>query len=241
MIKYHPSDAVLEAFVTGELPASVSLVTSSHIEMCQRCQQRVEQLTEAAALKAFDLEEAFNENEFIAPFDADSVFSNDDENLSPESQVDSRLLDNIMALPAEDLSVELDKEAGFFEYAGDKVSVPRALRSIPLQSWQGVGKVSRARFNFDDEDLRMSLLHIDKGGLVPQHTHKGFEITLLLQGSFEDEMGHYVAGDFIWLDGKHTHEPVTKEGCTCLTVSSDALRFTQGVSQLLNPIGKLIY
>jgi putative transcriptional regulator len=64
---------------------------------------------------------------------------------------------------------------------------------------------------------------------------------LLLQGSFEDEMGTYHAGDFIWLNGKHIHQPVTKTGCVCLTVSSDAIRFVKGVSQLLNPIGQFIY
>jgi putative transcriptional regulator len=64
---------------------------------------------------------------------------------------------------------------------------------------------------------------------------------LLLEGSFEDEMGSYHEGDFIWLDGKHTHNPVTKEGCLCLTVASDSLHFTQGLTKMLNPIGKFIY
>ena len=104
-----------------------------------------------------------------------------------------------------------------------------------------LGKISRARLDFEDDAHHTSLLHIDKDGQVPCHTHKGFEITLLLEGSFEDEMGVYNKGDFIWLDGNHTHQPATKEGCVCLTVSSDALYFTKGVSQLFNPLGKYIY
>jgi putative transcriptional regulator len=54
-------------------------------------------------------------------------------------------------------------------------------------------------------------------------------------------MGTYHEGDFIWLDGKHTHNPITKEGCLCLTVASDSLHFTQGLTKILNPIGKFIY
>jgi putative transcriptional regulator len=76
---------------------------------------------------------------------------------------------------------------------------------------------------------------------VPEHTHKGFELTLLLDGEFEDEMGKYVKGDFICLDSAHKHSPQTTQGCLCLTVVNDALQFTKGMSKLLNPFGNLIY
>jgi putative transcriptional regulator len=127
------------------------------------------------------------------------------------------------------------------EVAGLRLPLPRAMSSIGLKDWQGVGKLSRSRLELADKNLKASLLYIDKGGSIPSHTHKGYEITLLLQGSFSDEMGSYHEGDFLWLDGEHTHHPVTEEGCVCLTVSSDAIHFTQGMSQLFNPIGKFIY
>nr|WP_225310853.1 hypothetical protein [Vibrio fortis] len=38
-------------------------------------------------------------------------------------------------------------------------------------------------------------------------------------------MGEYHKGDFIWLDGEHTHQPFTKEGCVCLTVSSVSILY----------------
>jgi len=84
-------------------------------------------------------------------------------------------------------------------------------------------------------------LHIDADGEVPTHTHKGFEITLLLDGSFEDDMGTYHPGDFIELNGEHNHQPKTKEGCLCYTVADDALQFTEGFHKLFNPIGSLLY
>jgi putative transcriptional regulator len=82
---------------------------------------------------------------------------------------------------------------------------------------------------------------MEPNGSVPQHTHKGFELTLLLEGSFHDEEGEYVKGDFIMLDGQHLHNPISSSGCLCYTVANDSMHFTQGINKLLNPIGSFIY
>ena len=100
---------------------------------------------------------------------------------------------------------------------------------------------SAAGLQLDEGEIHTSLLHIDPGGSVPEHTHNGFELTLLLAGSFTDEQGEYVAGDFIMLDKRHQHHPVSEHGCLCYTVANDSLHFTQGINKLLNPIGSFIY
>ncbi|MDB1125604.1 ChrR family anti-sigma-E factor [Vibrio algarum] len=250
MINYHPSEAVLKEFVAGTLPASVAIVVASHVEMCDECQSLVSQLTAQVAMEVFDVqEETLNIEDFDFNFDESELEVESLETQSfnaqlfetqPQSVASLDMLEAITAQPVEKTAT-LPVTVKEIEVSGTRVALPRAMKSISLKEWQGIGKISRARLNLDDDERRMSLLHIAKGGNVPQHTHKGYEITLLLEGSFEDEMGSYHAGDFIWLDGKHTHNPMTQEGCVCLTVSSDALRFTQGVSQLINPLGKLIY
>ncbi|MCF7505954.1 MULTISPECIES: ChrR family anti-sigma-E factor [Vibrio] len=229
MIKHHPNAAILKDFVDGNLADSVSLIVSSHVELCEHCQKQVSMLTAQAA---------------------DSAFESDTSGLQlSDSEMDAFLVDDgefdfdsINQITA-DLSqaVEIVVEAQQETVSDTTFTIPRALNSIVRKDWMNLGKISRARLDFDDESHHTSLLHIDKDGQVPCHTHKGFEITLLLEGSFEDEMGVYNKGDFIWLDGDHTHQPATKEGCVCLTVSSDALYFTKGVSQLFNPLGKYIY
>ncbi|WP_394205663.1 ChrR family anti-sigma-E factor [Shewanella waksmanii] len=224
MIKHHPNNDILTAFVGGQLPASVSIIVASHVELCEHCQQQVEQLTAQLANSAFEAQQS---NSGIEP-----SFSYDEED-------DLDMIEMITALAPEPEIAPIKPEQ--INVKDKTLQLPHALRQVALKEWQGMGKLSRARFDFDDDDMRMSLLHIDKGGSVPTHTHKGFEVTLLLEGSFDDEMGHYGVGDFIWLDGEHTHQPITQEGCVCLTVSSDAIHFTQGVSQLLNPIGRFIY
>ena len=69
------------------------------------------------------------------------------------------------------------------------VQLPRALSNVSLKKWSKLGDVSRARLELEEEPIRSSLLDISPGGVVPLHTHKGFELTLLLDGSFEDDMG----------------------------------------------------
>jgi len=232
MIKHHPDTAVLKQFVAGELPLSVSLIVSSHIELCQHCQAQVSALTEQFAAATFN-DEVLNP----VPIHHSNRFETSDFN-SDESLA---MIDDITTLEAELDTELLPKTVTEIEVSGRRLALPRALKSIALKEWSGLGKLSRSRLDIEDGNLRASLLHINKGGSVPTHTHKGFEITLLLQGSFEDDMGRYQAGDFIWLDGNHTHSPITQEGCVCYTVSSGAIRFTQGMSQILNPVGKFIY
>ncbi|MXR68439.1 transcriptional regulator [Shewanella sp. JBTF-M18] len=247
MINHHPTSDVLAQFVAGNLPASVSVVVASHVELCSECNRAVQALTEQAAIDAFgesikeqglrDEPQAAGLEDFsgLDYFDFLNQFGDSDDYADLDDCIEA-----ITAQERDDTN-QLPQTVTEIAVGGERIPLPTALKSIALKEWQGMGKLSRSRLALDDGDLRMSLLHIDKGGSVPCHTHKGFEITLLLQGSFTDEMGVYRKGDFVWLDGQHTHQPVTEEGCVCLTVSSDAIHFTQGMSQLLNPIGRFIY
>ena len=238
MIKHHPTAEILKDFATGELPDSLSLIVSSHVEMCEQCQAEVTRLTELAASDSFGSDEIIADELIENQVNA-VLHGNDDIN---SAEFDMSLIDSITADEQLDVVVASEERSPQrIKVADTEFELPRALNQVVRKDWLNLGKISRARLDFEDGDHHTSLLHIDKEGAVPCHTHKGFEITLLLEGSFEDEMGEYHKGDFIWLDGEHTHQPFTKEGCVCLTVSSDALYFTKGVSQLFNPIGKFIY
>ncbi|MGB0859084.1 MULTISPECIES: ChrR family anti-sigma-E factor [Pseudoalteromonas] len=222
MIKHHPQLSLLKTYCAGELPASISVVIAAHIELCPHCQQQVEALTAEAAKGAFTYTNNDTDNcDLPSDIDLDALIN--------DITLDDSIDDVVAAQPIE-LSL---KENSYY--------LPQVLKNLELSSWANLGKLSRSRIGLEDANLHTSLLHIDRGGSVPEHTHNGFEITLLLDGSFKDDMGEYHKGDFIWLDGKHTHNPITEHGCLCLTVSSDSLHFTQGLSKLLNPIGKFIY
>jgi putative transcriptional regulator len=217
MIKFHPSDDILEQYAAAELPVSVAVAVAIHVEMCACCQDKVNAKQAKQAESIFESESAIE----AGTIDFDDMLS--------AITVDDTL-DVVTAQPKQ--NVLLDENS---------ITLPSALSNLDVSHWQRVGKLARSRVALDDGALRSSMLQIDAGGQVPHHTHNGFEITLLLDGSFSDEMGTYNKGDFIWLNGEHNHQPETIEGCLCYTVVSDALHFNHGVSRLLNPIGKLIY
>ncbi|ESP94418.1 MULTISPECIES: ChrR family anti-sigma-E factor [Pseudoalteromonas] len=225
MIKYHPSKQLMQKHVAGELPVGLSVAIAAHIELCDACKLELD------ALEAKQAESAFESN---ASNCSDIADTSAEENLAFEA-----MINDITQL--EMSSAMVPREPQMFDYQDKSVQLPRAIAALKLGSFINAGKVSRARFELDEGPLRSSLLHIRPGGEIPEHTHTGFELTLLLDGSFEDESGSYVPGDFIMLDGRHNHTPKTEEGCLCFTLVDSALHFNKGLSKLLNPIGNLIY
>jgi len=230
MIKHHPKLELLKSFVDGDLPASLSAGIAIHADMCQQCQHQIVQLTEQVAESSFEFEETF----------LDSFIVDDQQNV--ENPVTMNFDDMIADITASnEVEMLLPKEDKFISFNHKDYLLPSVLNSMVLGKTAHVGKLSRARVQLNEAEIHSSLLHIEPGGGVPEHTHKGFELTLLLDGSFEDEQGTYEKGDFIMLDGNHQHHPVSAKGCLCYTVANDALHFTQGINKLLNPIGSFIY
>ena len=74
---------------------------------------------------------------------------------------------------------------------------------------------------------KLRLLRVAPGRNVPEHGHGGAEITLVLRGSFYDEMGRYLRGDVAELDETVAHQPVTDAGgdCICLVASEKPEQF----------------
>ncbi|WP_434355277.1 ChrR family anti-sigma-E factor [Parasalinivibrio latis] len=221
MIKYHPYESMLVAFAAGELPTSLTIAVSAHAEMCPECQAKIDRYTEMLA------EKAFNSVEEISSPLTDSfsgmlsrIFD------SPQSADEPRLAPS----PPATITV-----------CGDVYALPRSLRRFSDLGWSSIGPISRARLPLNEEPVRSSLLHIQADASVPTHTHSGYELTLLLDGEFEDENDKYIPGDFIWLDSQHHHTPFTKDGCLCYTVADAPLHFTKGASKLLNAVGNVIY
>ncbi|CZF85318.1 ChrR family anti-sigma-E factor [Grimontia marina] len=222
MIKYHPSEALLESHAAGVLPASMSIAVAAHCELCSCCAEKLAQYEEKAADAAFN-DDAFTEQQGAH----EDIFS---EMLVSIINGESPPLTKVSASPVSEIEV-----------AGERYNLPTSLRRYHHLGWSSIGSISRARLPLNEGDTRASLLHIGMNGSVPSHTHKGMEVTLLLSGHFEDEHDKYVPGDFIILDSTNHHTPQTYDGCLCYTVADAPLHFTKGVSQLLNTVGHVIY
>jgi putative transcriptional regulator len=228
MIKHHPKLDLLQGFVTGELPASLSAAIAIHNDMCPSCAKKTVQMMDAQASRSFEMPD----------FQQDIVNAQSAKEIANSFDFDD-MIDNIVAdEQAASIPVRRPKTITM----GDKDYVlPQAIEFVELGNLSHLGKLSRARLQLGEGKIHTSLLHIQPGGAVPEHTHKGYELTLLLDGEFDDDKGHYVPGEFIMLDGAHTHQPRSESGCLCFTVVNEPLQFTQGLNRLFNPIGPFIY
>jgi putative transcriptional regulator len=228
MIKHHPKFELIQSFVNGDLPASLSAGISIHAGMCPICQQKISLLTDQVAELNFD--ESY----------ANTAVSNHD--LATKEMSAINFDDMISAITESDnIDVMQAVKTKTVNFRNKSYQLPTALNNMLLGKTAHIGKLARRRVQLDENEIHTNLLHMEPNGSVPLHTHKGFELTLLLEGSFHDEEGEYVKGDFIMLDGQHLHNPISRSGCLCYTVANDSMHFTQGINKWLNPIGSFIY
>ena len=76
---------------------------------------------------------------------------------------------------------------------------------------------------------------------MPDHSHNGLELTLVLQGSFSDATGRFGVGDLEIADEDLEHTPVADPGdaCICLAATDAPLRFRAIVPRLLQPLFRI--
>ncbi|WP_429039794.1 ChrR family anti-sigma-E factor [Aeromonas veronii] len=231
MIKAHPTDPMLRAFAADELPLPLAVGLSAHCELCPGC---------AARLKTFEEELA---QQYLASPAEPELASRDD--VALDAGFDAMLAE-ILAKPlVEPLSEQVRElprsQSGELEVAGQAYRLPRVLARYRSPRWRHIGAIRQQSLPLDEMGARASLLHIEAGGRIPEHTHQGYELTLLLAGNIQDGDTLYKAGDFIWRDASHSHSPHTPDGCLCYTVQDAPVQFTKGLSRLLNGISQHLY
>jgi putative transcriptional regulator len=107
--------------------------------------------------------------------------------------------------------------------------------------WRRMGMGSRQCILHDGPEGSVRLLYIPAGQAVPDHGHNGLELTLVLQGAFSDETGHFGVGDVEVADDDLEHTPVAAPGqaCICRAATDAGLRFRSFVPRLLQPLFRI--
>lgn len=107
--------------------------------------------------------------------------------------------------------------------------------------WRPLGGGVRQDILQEDEGGSVRLLYIPPGQGVPDHGHNGLELTLVLQGSFHDETGHFGVGDIEVADSDLEHTPIAgnEAPCICLAATDAPLRFQSWVPRLLQPVFRI--
>lgn len=212
MPNHHPEQSLLVEYAAGSSVEPISLLIATHLALCPACRTDVTKLEACggALLESLDLEPVDDEA-------LNSVLKRLDEQAPVARSVTQADIDDIV-LPQP-----------LRRYVGQNLSTV---------SWHRHGK------NLATVDLLPNypgystrLLRIAAGKAMPQHTHTGSELTLVLDGSFSDDMGTFERGDFAFADTHIDHRPVAAPGadCICLAVNENNVRLTGRIGRWLNP------
>jgi len=214
MIRHHLNDALLMGYSAGQLPEAFNLIVATHISMCDECRARLESFDAVGGALLAGAPGP------VADMGADSL-----------AQVMARIR---MAKPP---APAPKPRGGVFpaplrEYVGGDVEAVR---------WRAVGGGVRQAILPTARDASARLLYIPAGMAVPDHGHRGTELTLVLQGAFSDAVDRFGPGDIEIADEDLEHTPVAEPGadCICLAVTDAPLRFNSFVPRLLQPFLKI--
>ena len=210
MIKHHPDVNLLVDYVSGNLSPAKAACISAHNSYCGICRKTTFQLETLGAELFKDLESPPVPNSTF-----DSVLSRLEN--SPPSQ--SQLVNS--------------KEESF----------PLVLKKLMSKEfedleWRKVtNALSVSHLHTGDLSHECALYQIAAGGKIPEHDHKGAEMTVVISGGFSDRQGVYHKGDFIFREKDQIHAPTAleSEDCICLAVSDAPLRFTDWKYRWMNP------
>lgn len=221
---HHPGDTLLIDYAGGGLPEGAALAVATHLALCPCCRLTV---TEMEAIGGALLDEI--EPEELSPGCLEAVMA--------------RLDRAEAAHPRPARRPTVAKPAG--TAPGDRAT-GRPRLPEPLARYVGPRGLQGLRWRF----LQPGMSYADlpaagggttrlirmKGGIgVPQHTHGGIELTVVLEGGFHDELGQFQPGDMAVGDPSVRHSPVSDpEGCLCLAATIGGLRLTGPIGRLFN-------
>lgn len=214
-ITHHLSDDLLMSYAAGTLPEAFALVAASHISLCDECRAR---LGAYEALGGAVLDEV------------------------PAVMADEALERGLAACLA-----QIDRPAP----PPPRAAMRQGPLPGPLVAWVG-GGLEAVRWTPLGMGVRQAilptsrrasarLLHIPAGVAVPDHGHRGTELTLVLQGAFRDETARFGPGDLEIAGQELEHQPIAEAGedCICLAATDAPLRFNALLPRLLQPLFRI--
>jgi putative transcriptional regulator len=196
-IKHHLDEATLIAYSAGTLPEAFNLIVATHLSLCDKCH---------ADAQAYDAVGGALLDDANAAMSAGSL-------AQALAQLDETLP---IAPPAHIITGDLP--APLHNYTGGDLDSVR---------WRPVGMGVRQAILPTSKGATARLLCIPAGAAMPDHGHRGTEMTLVLKGAFQDADAYFTRGD-IEVSGKDVqHTPVADihEDCICLAVTDAPLRF----------------
>jgi len=209
-VKHHIGDEFLMAYAAGVLPESFGVVVAAHVSLSDDSRAR---------LGAYDtVGGAVLDNVQPAAMDDNAL-------AATLARIKGQMPTPRAATPPRKPGILPDAVQGYV--GGDVGAV----------AWRNIGRGVKQAILPTRDDAKVRLLYIPSGMAMPDHSHGGTEMTLVLQGAYRDEDGAFHRGDIEVADEDVQHTPVAfgPEDCICLTATDARLRFTSVLPRLAQP------
>lgn len=214
-ISHHPHVATLMCCSAGSQPEAFAAVISSHLALCPACRAEVGRM-QRIGVALFDALDAapMTGGPPVATLRAGEA----DTDAAPESE------GPLPAAPG-------DVPRPLVPVLGTSLDDVHWRRAAP-GLWVAPVPLSEGAHG------TLLLLKVAPGAALPQHGHGGQELTLVLRGSFTDELGTFAVGDVADLDSEVEHRPLAcpEQGCICLVATDGRLQFKGVLARLLQPL-----
>ncbi len=226
MITYHPDSKFLTDFAAANLPLSQATCVATHLEYCGKCRTHIQQLTDLGGFMFSQLEPVVVENDGFTSLMHKIDLSAQTLPLTEAALQDRPLLagkEHVKPQNAGFLPVIVRKLANGGLHKLDWVQLGSSLRVAPVK----IGADKRETAIYD----------IKAGGKMPEHEHRGEEITVILKGSFSDLDGKYSSGDFVVRNAGEKHQPIATQDtdCICLVCLERPIKPKSWWYRLLEP------
>jgi putative transcriptional regulator len=215
MTRHRPPAELLLDYATGTAPAPLALLVATHLALSPESQKDVRTLEAVGGVLLDSLKP-----------------------VEPDANSLAKILARIDAAPEpapEPTSAPPRRPGSPLVPAPLAAYVPDDLDTLPWRKL--IGGVFEAKLPVSDARYKAALLRVEPGCALPQHTHRGSEHILVLDGAFRDEIGHYQRGDVSSSDESVDHRPVADMAgpCLCLIITEGPARLTGFWGRFLNP------
>jgi putative transcriptional regulator len=199
-IKHHLTEPLLMGYAAGTLPEAFNLVVATHITMCDDCRAALAEYDAVGGEVMLDAEPVAVAEDALA-----ATLAMIEAGTGAPTPAPVRKQNSVFPGPLQDY------------VSGDLDSL----------KWRKVGGGVSQLVLKTSKDASVRLLRIPAGTAVPDHGHRGTELTLVLQGAFTDEEDRFGAGDVEIANEDLHHTPVAEQGmdCICLAATDAPLRF----------------
>lgn len=215
-IRHHPKELTLAAYAAGNLDEARSVVIATHVSMCSACRARLRDFEALGGACLDDIEPAEMSESALDSF------------WLRAGKQDGAAFGAPSKIAANDF--ELGGAHPLASYLKDGIDAIEWKPFVP-----GISQHVIPAEGYRPGVLR--LLKIAPGMKISPHTHGDEELTLILRGSYVDEVGEFRPGDLADLDGGVTHAPLAtgEAPCICLVAASAPLRFKTIIGRVAQP------